>query len=86
MQFVSGPAIAKLLLRTRKWAHTAIRRGLFGTSIEHHGILFVPLPAVESYFGLVFSPEQITHATDGLPDRVLHFRLQEPSYGSSLQA
>jgi hypothetical protein len=71
MILVSGPALAKLRLRTRKWAHQAISRGRFGPVTRRKGILYVPLKAIESDCGEKFTADQIHAAAEGRPDRFL---------------
>jgi hypothetical protein len=48
---VSGPLIAKLCLRTRKWSHERLRAGSFGPVIERNGILFAELRGVAAMIG-----------------------------------
>jgi hypothetical protein len=57
--FVSGPVIARLALRTRKWAHEHLRRGSFGPVFEQNGVLFAGLDRVEKRCGRQFSYAQI---------------------------
>jgi hypothetical protein len=64
---VSGPLIAKLCLRTRKWSHELMRAGSFGPVIERNGVLFAELAAVEQHLGLSFDQAQIVAA--GRPDQ-----------------
>jgi hypothetical protein len=71
MVLISGPAIAKLCLRTRKWAHEHLRRGSFGLVIEHDGTIFAELPAVELHSGMHFTAEQIEAAVGGYSTRKL---------------
>ena len=71
MILISGPVIAKLCLRTRKWAHGRLRLGSFGDIVEHHGVLFAALPGVEAYTGTTFTEEQMALAAGGKPDRIL---------------
>lgn len=71
MILISGPAIARLCLRTRKWAHEHLRRQSFGPVIEHNGIIFAQLPEVESHIGQRFTAEQLKAAAAGYPDRIL---------------
>jgi hypothetical protein len=71
MILVSGPAIAKLVLRTRKSAHEHIRRGSYGAVREIDGVLYAELGGVEARLGRKFSPEQLERARDGKPGRVL---------------
>ena len=55
----SGPLIAQLCLRTRKWAPEAIAEGRFGSAVERQGVLFVDLDRVADSLGRVFTDEQI---------------------------
>jgi hypothetical protein len=71
MIFISGPAIARLCLRTRKWAHDQLRREAFGPVIQHRGSIFAQLPAVERYVGTRFSEAQLAAAAAGYPARIL---------------
>jgi hypothetical protein len=64
---VSGPLIAKLCLRTRKWSHSLLRAGSFGPVIERNGVLFVELAGVEQHVGVSFDQAQIVAA--GRPDQ-----------------
>jgi len=77
MTLISGPAIAKLRLRTRKWANDAIRRGDFGPAIHHEGILYVSLSAVERAEGAIFSDTQLAEASAGGRHRVLSISDQQ---------
>ena len=71
MILISGPAIAKLSLRTRKSAHEHMRRGSFGPILEHGGILYARLPDVERRLGTTFSEGQLALAADGKLGRIL---------------
>ena len=52
MVLISGPVIAKLALRTRKWAHEHMRRGTFGPlTVDSSGVLFAELSSVERRLG-----------------------------------
>jgi hypothetical protein len=51
MILVSGPLIAQLCFRTRKWAHEAITDGRFGSPLERQGVLFVKFDRVEGSLG-----------------------------------
>jgi hypothetical protein len=66
---VSGPLIAKLCLRTRKWSHERMRAGSFGPVIERNGVLFAELAGVEKRLGVSFDPAQIVAA--GRPDQYI---------------
>jgi hypothetical protein len=49
MVLISGPVIAKLALRTRKWAHEHMRRGTFGPlTVDSYGVLYADLIAVSA--------------------------------------
>lgn len=78
MTLISGPLIARLSLRSRKWAHDAIRRGWLGDATRHRGVLFVRLTAVEAFFGVHFTLGQIEQAREGQPDRVLVISEEDP--------
>jgi hypothetical protein len=71
MILISGPVIARLGLRTRKWAHDGIRRGWFGPVTRRRRVLFVSLQRVETFFEIQFTPAQIEQAREGQPNRVL---------------
>jgi hypothetical protein len=64
---ISGPLIAKLCLRTRKWSHELMRAGRFGPVVERNGVLFAELAGVEQHLGLSFDERQITAI--GRPDQ-----------------
>jgi hypothetical protein len=81
MILVSGPAIAKLVMRTRKSAHEHIRRGSYGTVREIDGVLYAELGSIEARLGRTFSPEQLELARDGKPGRVLTVLEMEPANG-----
>ncbi|MDI1343335.1 MAG: hypothetical protein PSV22_04425 [Pseudolabrys sp.] len=82
MVLISGPAIARLNLRTRKWAFQAIRRGDFGPVSTHRGVLFVTLDAVQSRIGMTFSDAQIESAAEGIADRIIRTQPQEETNGA----
>jgi hypothetical protein len=69
MTLVSGPLIARLCLRTRKWSHERMRAGSFGPVIERNGALFAELAAVEAHVGVSFDQAQIVAA--GRPDQYI---------------
>jgi hypothetical protein len=82
MIFVSGPAIARLMLRTRKWAHEAIRRGNFGPVSVRGGVLYVDLLAVQSHTCITFTDAQIDSAGEGMPDRIIRTQPNEDANGA----
>ena len=73
MILISGPVIAKLALRTRKWAHEHMRRGTFGPlTVDSCGVLFADLAAVESRLGGPITPAQLDRAAwAGIPARII---------------
>jgi hypothetical protein len=77
MVLISGPAIARLCLHTRKWAHEQLRRGTFGPTVEYGGIIYAPLPGVEAHAGRRFDETQIAHAVAGKPHRTLTIQREE---------
>ena len=78
----SGPLIAQLCLRSRKWAHEAINNGRFGPAVERQGILYVDLNRVEQTLDRPFTPAQITAAADGRPDRIITINMEDEDAGS----
>jgi hypothetical protein len=59
MILVSGPVIARLNSRTRKWAHEHLRHGSFGLTVTApNGMLYAELPAVEAHLGTTFDMAQ----------------------------
>jgi len=73
MVLISGLAIARLCLHTRKWAHEHMRRGSFGPVTEHNGMVFAQLPAVERHVGEHFNATQLARAV-----RSRHVMVIEP--------
>lgn len=71
MTLISGPAIAKLTLHSRKWAHAGIQRGSWGPAVRLGGVLYVDLSAVERAEGAIFSDTQLAEAAAGGRDRLL---------------
>ena len=71
MILVSGPLVAQLCLRTRKWAHEAITAGRFGSPTQRKGVLFVDLARIEHSLGRTFTDEQLAAAAEGRPDRII---------------
>jgi len=84
MVMISGPVIAKLALRTRKWAHEHMRRGTFGPVIVHDGVLYAALAAVEHALGETFSAAQIAAA--GAPGRALAIAIEPQEEAMNGQA
>jgi len=84
---IAGPAIARLVLRSRKWAHEQICKGRFGRPIWRAGILYVELAQVERRIGAGFNSAQLEAACDGYRDRILTIPdLVEETDGASAQA
>jgi hypothetical protein len=78
MVLISGPVIAKLALRTRKWAHEHMRRGSFGPlTVDGCGVLFADLGAVERRLGGPITQTQLERAAGGNPARVITIPDQE---------
>jgi hypothetical protein len=77
MNLISGPAIARLFVRTRKWANDATNRAAFGPVTARRGVHFVSLTAVERHAGRTFTQAHIELAADGVPDRVLNLQRKE---------
>jgi hypothetical protein len=72
MVLISGPVIAKLALRTRKWAHEQLRRGTFGSlTVDSCGVLFADLAAVERRLGGPVTPAQLERAAGGISARII---------------
>jgi hypothetical protein len=72
MVLISGPVIAKLALRTRKWAHENMRRGSFGSvAVDASGVLFADLAAVERRLGGPITPAQLDPAAGGIAGRII---------------
>jgi hypothetical protein len=80
MILVSGPVIAKLCLRTRKWAHEHLRRGSFGRVLEHNGVLFAELREIEQHVGTTFDQAQIVAA--GRPNQYVMSSEEAADVGS----
>ena len=84
---ISGPAIARLTLRSRKWAHEQICKGRFGPPIWRAGVLYVELAQVERRIGAGFDSAQLEAACDGYCDRILEIPDQEDApHGERAQA
>jgi hypothetical protein len=78
MTLISGPVIARLFLRTRKWAHAEMRRGSFGPVTEGPGgVLYARVADVEAYAGMNFVAAQIALAAGGVPGRLIHITNEE---------
>ena len=72
MTLISGPVIAKLALRTRKWAHEHMRRGTFGPlTVDSCGVLYADLAAVERRLGGPITRAQLDRAAGGIPARII---------------
>ena len=72
MTLISGPVIAKLALRTRKWAHEHMRRGSFGpVTVDSGGVLFADRAVVERRLGGPITPAQLERAAGGIPARII---------------
>jgi hypothetical protein len=72
MVLISGPVIAKLALRTRKWAHEHMRRGSFGlVTVDSCGVLFADLAAVERRLGGPITRAQLDRAAGGISARII---------------
>ena len=72
MVLISGPVIAKLALRTRKWAHEHMRRGTFGPlTVDSSGVLFADLAAVERRLGGPITRAQLERAAGGIAARII---------------
>ncbi len=72
MVLISGPVIAKLALRTRKWAHEHMRRGTFGPlTVDSCGVLFAELSSVESRLGGPITRAQLDRAAGGISARII---------------
>ena len=72
MVLISGPVIAKLALRTRKWAHEHMRRGSFGPlTVDSSGVLYADLAAVERRLGGPITRAQLEGAAGGISARII---------------
>jgi hypothetical protein len=72
MVLISGPVIAKLALRTRKWSHEHMRRGSFGlVTVDSCGVLFADLAAVEHRLGGPITQAQLDRAAGGIAGRII---------------
>ena len=72
MVLISGPVIAKLALRTRKWAHEHMRRGTFGPlTVDSFGVLYADLATVERRLGGPITPAQLERAAGGISARII---------------
>jgi hypothetical protein len=57
---ITGPTIARLVQRPRRWAYRRVTDGSFGPIIARRGrALLVDLAAVEARVGINFSPSQL---------------------------
>ena len=73
MVLISGPVIAKLALRTRKWSHEHMRRGTFGPlTVDSCGVLFADLTAVENRLGGPITRAQLDRAAGGISARIIN--------------
>jgi hypothetical protein len=73
MVLISGPVIAKLALRARKWAHEHMRRGSFGPlTVDSSGVLYADLAAVERRLGgPPITRAQLEGAVGGISARII---------------
>jgi hypothetical protein len=72
MVLISGPVIAKLALRTRKWSHEHMRRGSFGSlTVDASGVLFADLTVVECRLGGPITQAQLDRAAGGIAGRII---------------
>ena len=76
-RLISGPAIAALHHRTRKWANDHLNRGTFGKIVTCRHVVYATLEAVERAAGETFSVEQLAMAAAGNPDRIINLPEQE---------
>ncbi|MGB7834210.1 MAG: hypothetical protein WBL84_18575 [Xanthobacteraceae bacterium] len=71
MVLISGPVIAKLALRTRKWAHEHMRRGSFGAvTVDSCGVLFADFAEVNRCLGPI-TQAQLERAAGGIAGRII---------------
>jgi len=57
---ITGPTIARLVLRPRRWAHRRVIAGDFGAVVARRGrAQLVDLAAVEARLGVTFSPQAL---------------------------
>ena len=83
MILISSPAIARLNLHSRKWAHEHMQRGSFGPVTRMAvagyvaGMLYAELAGVERFCGRQFNQAEIDRAVDGRPDRILTVTARE---------
>ena len=72
MVLISGPVIANLALRTRKWSHEHMRRGSFGSvTVDSSGVLYADLAAVERRLGGPITQAQLDRAAGGIAARII---------------
>jgi hypothetical protein len=72
MVLISGPVIAKLALRTRKWSHEHMRRGSFGPlTVDSCGVLYADLAVVEHRLGGPITRAQLERAAGGISARII---------------
>jgi hypothetical protein len=72
MILISGPVIANLALRTRKWSHEHMRRGSFGSlTVDSSGVLFAELSGVERRLGGPITQAQLDRAAGGIAGRII---------------
>ena len=69
--YISGPAIARLWLRSRMTVNEHMRAGGFGPLLRHGRIRYAALAAVERRVGQRISGEQLAAAVGGYPERIL---------------
>jgi hypothetical protein len=72
MVLISGPVIAKLALRTRKWSHEHLRRGSFGPlTVDSGGVLYAEIGAVEKRLGGPITRAQLDRAAGDIAARII---------------
>jgi hypothetical protein len=71
MTLISGPVIAKLALRTRKWAHEHMRRSTFGPVVERDGMIYAELSGIERCLGGPITRAQLDRAAGGISARII---------------
>jgi len=59
---ITGPTVARLLFRPRRWAHRRVIAGDFGPAVRCGRAWLVELRNVEERAGTVFSPSQLRDA------------------------
>jgi len=77
-KFISGPAIAKLILKPRMTVNDHLRAGRYGRVHRIGRVVYVDLAEVEGAEGVEFSESQIEDAMAGKPGRLITIA-QEPA-------